>query len=206
MADAATPAPTRDAIVGLILAGGRGQRMGGADKGLQPWRGKPLVAHALARLAPQVREVMVSANRNADVYAAHAARVLADADDSFAGPLAGVLAGLRAAHAAGVRWLAVVPCDSPQLPEDLVARLARAIADSGTDGAVVRRDRGDGPRLEPVCCLLSTALADDLERYLAAGERKVERWVARHATPVDFDRPEDAAAFANVNTPADLEP
>jgi molybdopterin-guanine dinucleotide biosynthesis protein A len=73
------------------------------------------------------------------------------------------------------------------------------------DGAVVRRDRGDGARLEPVCCLLSTALADDLERYLAAGERKVERWVARHAEPVAFDRPEDAAAFANVNTPDDLE-
>jgi molybdopterin-guanine dinucleotide biosynthesis protein A len=197
--------PVPERIDGLILAGGRGQRMGGVDKGLQPWRGMPLVAHALARLAPQVREVMISANRNTGAYATHAARVLADADDSFAGPLAGILAGLRAAATLGVPWLAVVPCDSPQLPEDLVARLALAIAQTGSDAAVVRRDRGDGPRLEPVCCLLSTALADDLERCLADGERKVERWVARHATPMDFDRPEDAQAFANVNTPADLE-
>ena len=196
--------PTPGTIVGLILAGGRGQRMGGVDKGLQPWRGAPLVAHARARLAPQVGELLISANRNAGAYAAHGAQVLSDADDSFAGPLAGILAGLRAAQALGAPWLAVVPCDAPQLPADLVARLAAGIGLA--DGAVVRRDRGDGARLEPVCCLLSTALADDLEATLASGERKVERWVARHASPVDFDRPEDTQAFANVNTPADLQP
>jgi molybdopterin-guanine dinucleotide biosynthesis protein A len=195
----AAPAPA--AITGLILAGGRGQRMGGVDKGLQPWRGVALVDHALARLAPQVREVMISANRNAALYATRTARVLADESDDYPGPLAGILAGLRAA---ATPWLAVVPCDSPQLPPDLVARLAQACA--GAQGAVVQRDRGDaGLRLEPVCCLLSTALADDLARYLAEGGRKVEGWVARHAAPVRFDRPDDAAAFANVNTPADLQ-
>ena len=194
-------APAPDAITGLILAGGRGQRLGGADKGLQPWRGRPLVDHALARLAPQVREVMISANRNAALYATRAARVLPDASDDFSGPLAGILAGLRAA---ATPWLAVVPCDSPLLPADLVARLARGLGDA--HGAVAQRDHGAaGLRLEPVCCLLSTALADGLARYLAEGGRKVEGWVARHATPVLFDRPEDAAAFANVNTPADLE-
>ena len=187
-------APTREAITGLILAGGRGQRLGGVDKGLQPWRGTPLVDHALARLAPQVREVLVSANRNVADYAARGVRVLADASDDFPGPLAGVLAGLRAAS---TPWLAVVPCDSPRLPVDLFARLAAGVGDAS--GAVVLRER-----LEPVCCLLSTALADDLERYLADGGRKVEGWVARHAVPVKFDRPEDAEAFANVNTPEDL--
>ena len=193
--------PVLDAITGLILAGGRGQRLGGVDKGLQPWRGLPLVDHALARLAPQVREVMISANRNAALYATRTARVLADASDDFPGPLAGILAGLRAAS---TPWLAVVPCDSPQLPPDLVGRLALGMADSR--GAVAQRDHGvDGLRLEPVCCLLSTTLADDLERYLADGGRKVEGWVARHAAPVRFDRPDDAQAFANVNTPADLE-
>jgi molybdopterin-guanine dinucleotide biosynthesis protein A len=196
MRDAAPP--TRETITGLVLAGGRGLRMGGVDKGLQPWRGVPLVDHALARLAPQVREVMISANRNADAYAARAARVLADAGDDYPGPLAGILAGLRAA---ATPWLAVVPCDSPQLPQDLVERLAAAIAPTGARGAVVLR----GGRPEPVCCLLSTALADDLARTLASGERKVERWVSRHATSVPFDRPQDDAAFANVNTPADLE-
>jgi molybdenum cofactor guanylyltransferase len=194
-------APTREAITGLILAGGRGQRLGGVDKGLQAWRGLPLVDHALARLAPQVREVMISANRNAHAYASRVTRVLADDSDDFPGPLAGILAGLRAASTA---WLAVVPCDSPQLPLDLVERLARGIGDA--TGAVVQRDHGDeGLRLEPVCCVLSTALADDLARYLAGGGRKVEGWVSRHAAPVLFDRPDDASAFANINTLADLE-
>lgn len=194
-------APSRDALTGLILAGGRGQRLGGVDKGLQPWRGLPLVDHALARLAPQVREVMISANRNAAEYATRAARVLADASDDFPGPLAGILAGLRAA---ATPWLAVVPCDSPLLPADLFERLASGLGE--VRGAVVQREHGaDGLRLEPVCCLLSTTLADDLARYLGAGGRKVEGWVARHAAPVLFDRPDDAPAFANVNTPADLE-
>ena len=195
-----TAAVGRASITGLVLAGGRGQRLGGVDKGLQDWRGLPLVDHAIARLAPQVREVMISANRNTALYATRAARVLADASDDFPGPLAGILAGLRAA---GPPWLAVVPCDSPLLPTDLFARLARGLADAR--GAVVQRDHGaDGLRLEPVCCLLATALADDLAAYLAEGGRKVEGWVARHATPVLFDRAEDDAAFANVNTPADL--
>ena len=197
------PAPSRETITGLVLAGGRGQRLGGLDKGLQPWRGIALVDHALARLAPQVREVMVSANRNLADYAArvtHSTRVLADDTDDYPGPLAGILAGLRAAT---TPWLAVVPCDCPLLPIDLVKRLACAAGHA--QGAVVQRDLGaDGLRLEPVCCLLSTALADDLARYLAGGGRKVEGWVARHATPVLFDRPDDASAFANVNTPADL--
>jgi len=179
----ATPAP--EAITGLILAGGRGQRLGGVDKGLQPWRGRPLVDHALARLAPQVRTVMISANRNAALYATRTAQVLSDATDDFPGPLAGILAGLRAASSP---WLAVVPCDSPRLPGDLVERLARGTGDAR--GAVVQRDHGEaGLRLEPVCCLLSTTLADDLAHYLAGGGRKVEGWVARHARPVLFDRP-----------------
>ena len=189
--------PAREAITGLILAGGRGQRLGGVDKGLQPWRGQPLVDHALARLAPQVGAMLISANRNLDAYASRGARVLADASDDFPGPLAGILAGLRAA---ATPWLAVVPCDSPRLPLDLVERLARGIGDA--QGAVVQRDE----RLEPVCCLLSTSLADDLQRYLEDGGRKVEGWVARHATPVPFDRADDVAAFANINTPDDLEP
>jgi len=193
-------APARDAITGLILAGGRGQRLGGVDKGLQPWRGQPLVDHALARLAPQVHEVMISANRNAPAYAARVPRVLADASADFPGPLAGILAGL---NAAATPWLAVVPCDSPCLPLDLVARLAQGL--DGARAAVVQCRHADGTtRLEPVCCLLSTTLADDLARYLAEGGRKVEGWLARHATPVLFDGAGDATAFANINTPGDL--
>jgi molybdopterin-guanine dinucleotide biosynthesis protein A len=99
--------------------------------------------------------------------------------------------------------LAVVPCDSPRLPSDLVERLAQGLGER--HGAVVARDLGAaGVRLEPVCCLLATALADDLARYLEGGHRKVEAWLSRHAAPVRFDRSGDAAAFANINTPDDL--
>jgi molybdopterin-guanine dinucleotide biosynthesis protein A len=195
-----TAPPSREAITGLVLAGGRGQRLGGVDKGLQPWQGRALVDHAIARLAPQVATVMISANRHLADYASRGARVLADAQGDFPGPLAGMLAGLRAAPTS---WLAVVPCDSPGLPSDLVERLARGLA--GRQGAVVARDLGAaGIRLEPVCCLLATALADDLANHLAGGGRKVEAWLSRHAAPVRFDRADDGAAFANINTPEDL--
>jgi len=186
----------KSSVSGLVLAGGRALRMGGVDKGLQPYRGRPLVDHAIGRLAPQVAHVLVSANRNAADYARRAVHVLADASPDFPGPLAGMLAGLRAAR---TPWLAVVPCDSPLLPLDLVARL-----DGGrgaSDAAVV--ERADG-KLEPVCCLLSTALADDLAGTLARGDRKVEAWLLRHAARVRFDAPGDDAAFANFNTLADL--
>jgi len=186
----------RASVSGLVLAGGRGVRMGGVDKGLQAYRGRALVDHAIDRLAPQVADVLVSANRNIDVYRARKVRVLPDASTDFPGPLAGMLAGLGAAR---TPWLAVVPCDSPLLPRDLVARLH---AGRGTaDAAVV--ERADG-RLEPVCCLLSTSLADDLSGYLAGGDRKVEAWLLRHAARVRFDAPGDDAAFANFNTLADL--
>jgi molybdopterin-guanine dinucleotide biosynthesis protein A len=200
MADGLAP-PVKATITGLVLAGGRASRMGGVDKGLQLFRGRALVDHAIERLAPQVDEVLVSANRNAEAYAQRGVRVLADASADFPGPLAGMLAGLRAAR---TPWLAVVPCDAPLLPIDLVERLAQDRA--GARGAVVERDLGaDGRRLEPVCCLLATTLADDLERYLAEGGRKVESWLLRHATPVPFDRADDAGAFANFNTLAELE-
>ena len=190
-------APGTGSITGLVLAGGRGQRMGGVDKGLQLFRGKPLVEHAIARLAPQVREILVSANRNVETYAALAARVLvddsSDAIERYPGPLAGILAGLRAAR---TPWLAVVPCDAPLLPADLVERLAAAASAAGGTGAVAQR----GGRLEPVCCLLSTSLSDDLAGYLASGRRKVEGWIAGHAVPAPFERADDAGAFANFNT------
>jgi molybdopterin-guanine dinucleotide biosynthesis protein A len=195
------PPTTRATITGLVLAGGRALRMGGVDKGLQPFRGQPLVDHAIARLAPQVAEVLVSANRNAAAYAGRGVRVVADTAADFPGPLAGMLAGLRAAH---TPWLAVVPCDAPLLPADLVERLALDLA--GASAAVVERGFGaDDRRLEPVCCLLSTSLGDDLERWLAEGNRKVEAWLVRHATRVPFDRADDADAFANFNTLAELE-
>jgi molybdopterin-guanine dinucleotide biosynthesis protein A len=202
MAQPAAAAPTAAAITGLVLAGGRGQRMGGIDKGLQPWHGRALVDHVLARLTPQVVRVMISANRHLDAYAGRGWPVLADAQDDFPGPLGGMLAGLKAV---ATPWLAVVPCDAPRLPEDLVARLA-AGAMPPAHGAVVQRAvAGRGLCLEPVCCLLPATAAADLAAYLAGGGRKVESWLLRHARPVRFDRATDGEAFANFNTLADLD-
>ena len=187
-------------VTGLVLAGGRATRMGGVDKGLQAWRGVALVDHVIARLAPQVAGVLVNANRNVADYAARGWPVVGDADASFSGPLAGVLAGLRAAR---TPWLAVVPCDVPKVPEDLVARLA---AGAGPGGAYVVRDDDDGrERVEPLCCLLPVDRAPVLAQALAEGRRRVEDFLREAgAVAVRFDRASDRPAFANFNVLADL--
>ncbi|WP_321898763.1 molybdenum cofactor guanylyltransferase MobA [Paraburkholderia heleia] len=188
-------------ITGLVLAGGRGQRMGGADKGLQMLHGKPLAAHVLARLAPQVGVLSISANRNGDAYAALGApwraSVLADTLPDFPGPLAGLLAGLRAAQ---TEWLLTAPCDSPWLPADLAERLAHAEhADIVT--ATTTNAAGE-VSLHPVFALVRTSLADDLAAFLCAGERKVRAWYARHtAAEVAFA---DERAFYNINSLQEL--
>jgi molybdenum cofactor guanylyltransferase len=194
-------------ITGLVLAGGRGQRMGGADKGLQILHGKPLAAHVLARLAPQVDALAISANRNRDAYAAlgapwHAS-VLADTLPDFPGPLAGLLAGLRAAR---TEWLLTAPCDSPWLPADLAARLGHAALAHGEAGADIvtatTRNAEGEVSLHPVFALVRTSLADDLAAFLEAGERKVRAWYARHtAAEVAFD---DERAFYNINSLQEL--
>ena len=188
----------RQDITGLILAGGRGSRMGGVDKGLQPLDGRPLAAHVLARLRPQVGSMRVNANRNAQAYAALGCQVVADADDSFSGPLSGLLAGLRACTS---DWLLSVPCDAPLLPADLAERLAAAI-DADTDIAVPVTADG---RLQPVFCLLRRGLSVELARYLDGGGRKVETWMAaQRLRRVPFERPGDERAFFNANTLAEL--
>lgn len=187
--------PTPPPITGGILAGGRGRRMGGVDKGLVTWRGRPLIEHVLAALRPQVLELLINANRNQAAYAGYGHPVVADRLDGFAGPLAGFAALLGCCD---TDWLAVVPCDAPHLPRDLVARLDTARRRVDADIAVAH----DGQRLQPVHVLLGRHLLPDLEAFLAAGERKIDRWYARHRmVTVDFgDCP---AAFANLNTPED---
>jgi molybdenum cofactor guanylyltransferase len=193
----ARPAISRDDITGLILAGGRGTRLGGADKGLQLLDGAPLVQHALARLAPQVGRAAISANRHLDTYRTFGVPVWRDENPRFLGPLAGILAGL--AHGE-TEWLATVPCDAPRFPADLVQRLARSV---GTASAAVAVTQHDGARRrEPVFVLLRRDLRADLEEFLRAGERKVEVWLAR-ASCVDVVF-EDAGAFVNANTAEDL--
>jgi molybdopterin-guanine dinucleotide biosynthesis protein A len=184
------------AITGLILAGGQGRRMGGVDKGLQTFRGKRLVEHVYARLAPQVDGVIINANQNHDAYRTFGVRVVSDAIGGYAGPLAGLHAGLSASRRP---YLATAPCDSPFLPEDLVARLYAGLDGSGADIAVART----GKWLQPVFCLARRGVLDPLAAFLKGGGRKVDAWYATLAVvEVAFD--DEAEAFSNINTSDEL--
>ena len=190
----------REAITGLVLAGGRGSRMGGADKGLQTYRGVPLALHALMRLGPQVGHVMLNANRNLGAYESFGAPVWPDALPDFAGPLAGFLAGLEQCE---TPYLVTVPCDSPQFPLDLVARLAQALQVNDAEIAMAATLEDGVMRSQPVFCLMKAELMESLVRFTAAGERKIDRWTALHrCVDVPFD---DAGAFANANTLVELQ-
>ncbi|MCW4150498.1 MULTISPECIES: molybdenum cofactor guanylyltransferase MobA [Halomonadaceae] len=177
-------------LTGMVLAGGEGRRMGGRDKGLEPFAGLPLIAHVIQRFDGRVAELLINANRNSDAYELFADRVIEDAEGGFKGPLMGIYSGLRAAK---TPWLLVAPCDSPALPNDLVARMVAGIGEH--DIAVAF----DGERMHPVVALIRTSLADDLATTLADGERKIDRWYARHAW-CRVDMSDCAEAFANLNT------
>ncbi len=186
-------------ITGLVLAGGRGSRMGGVDKGLQPHRGMPLAQHALLRLGAQVGELMINANRNLSAYESMGVPVWPDASADYPGPLAGLLAGLERCE---TPYLVSVPCDTPDFPEDLVAKLAQALVAHDADIAMAAILEDGRLRTQPVFCLLKSGLMESLVAYLHSGERKIDRWTAMHrCVPVLFD---DAAAFFNANTPAEL--
>jgi molybdenum cofactor guanylyltransferase len=187
-------------ITGLVLAGGRGSRMGGIDKGLQPHHGVPLAQHALRRLAPQVATAMLSANRNLETYTAMGVPVWSDETADFSGPLAGMLAGLN--HC-GTDYLATVPCDSPDFPLDLVARLARGLDESQAPIAVAATIEQEAVRPQPVFCLLNVSLRASLAAFLASGERKTALWIRQHRNiQVVFEEPK---AFLNVNTLLEFE-
>lgn len=182
-------------VAGCILAGGAGLRMGGQDKGLLMWQGRPLIESVIARFLPQVDALMVSANRHLQQYQAYGYPVLPDTEEGYAGPLAGIERALRQAHGAH-ELVAIVPCDAPLLPLDLVARLHSSLAAADVDIAFAVTAGGD----QPVFSLIKTSLLPSLSEYLRSGERKVQRWYGRCpyiAVPFD-DQP---AAFTNINTP-----
>ncbi|MFZ9429404.1 MAG: molybdenum cofactor guanylyltransferase MobA [Burkholderiaceae bacterium] len=190
----------RHDVTGLILAGGRGSRMGGVDKGLQNHKGAPLALHALMRLAPQVGQVIINANRNLGAYEALEVPVVPDSTPDFAGPLAGMLTGLENCE---TPWMATVPCDSPGFPLDLVERLAAAAVRQNALVAMATAPEADGQRRpQPVFCLLHTSTVESLTAFLHGGGRKIDQWTATQPLAlVDF---EDAAAFRNANTLAEL--
>lgn len=197
-------------ITGLVLAGGRGSRMGGIDKGLQNFNGTPLAMNALLRLGPQVGELMINANRNLSAYESFGAPVWPDGLADYAGPLAGFLTGLERCE---TPYLLTVPCDTPLFPLDLAGRMAEALTAEGAEIAMVSApEAADEPgaapvlRPQPVFCLLPTTLLESLVRFTQDGGRKIDKWTAQHRTVlVPFDQPGDAPdAFYNANTLAEL--
>ncbi|MEO7335663.1 MAG: molybdenum cofactor guanylyltransferase MobA, partial [Caldimonas sp.] len=166
-----------DEITGLILAGGRGSRMGGVDKGLQNHHGTPLALHALLRLAPQVGPMMINANRNLGAYESMGAPVWPDSLPDYAGPLAGFLAGLERCE---TPYLVTVPCDSPLFPDDLVERLGRALIEADAEIAYAETREGDRVQTHPVFCLMKATLMESLVRFTQGGQRKIDRWTAQH--------------------------
>lgn len=197
-------------MTGLILAGGRGSRMGGVDKGLQTFNGLPLALHTLTRLqmGGSVGQIMVNANRNLAAYESFGAAVWPDGLADYAGPLAGFLTGLERCE---TPFLVTVPCDTPLLPLDLVPRLAAALEEQDADIAMASAPETDPNghvqiRTQPVFCLLRVTLLESLVTFTQNGGRKIDAWTALHKTVlVPFDRPgDDPQAFFNANTLAEL--
>lgn len=194
--------PSAGDITGLVLAGGRGLRMGGLDKGMQRFRGQPLARHCLGRLAAQVGTAAINANRHLQEYAAWGAPVWPDSADAgeFAGPLAGFLAGLEHCQ---TPYLCTVACDTPLFPFDLGERLAQALDGQGCNLAMAAAAEEDGQvRHQPVFCLIKATLRDSLRAFIAGGGRKIDAWTAsEHAVCVVFDQAhDDPRAFFNANT------
>ncbi len=183
-------------ITGLVLAGGMGRRMDSRDKGLVVFRGKPMVAHVIERLAPQVETLVINANRSLGEYVTFGYPVVSDEIGGYAGPLAGLHAGLRACQ---TPLIVTAPCDSPFLPIDLVARLHAAMQEDIAELAVAKT----GDQAHPVFTLCSTTLLPSLTAFLESGGRKIDAWYSAHrVVEVQFD---DVAAFANINTIDELQ-
>jgi len=186
----------QSSVTGLILAGGKGSRMGGVDKGLQAFRGKRLVDHVYERFAPQVGGIIINANQNHEEYKTFGVRVVSDAIGGYAGPLAGLHAGLSVSKRP---FLASVPCDSPFLPADLIERLYQRIDETGAELAVAKT--GDQPH--PVFSLMRRGVLDHLADFLKGGGRKIDAWYATlNVVEVVFD--DEAEAFSNFNTLEEL--
>ena len=193
-------------ITGVILAGGRGSRMGGVDKGLQNFNGVPLALHTQLRLSPQVGELLINANRNLAAYESFGVPVWPDAASlgDFAGPLAGFLTALERCE---TPFMLTVPCDTPLFPHDLVDRLAQALEADNADIAMAAAREEDGQlRAQPVFCLMRANLLESVVRFTHGGGRKIDAWTSQHKTSlVPFDLPgDDPKAFFNANTLAEL--
>lgn len=199
----------KNLITGIVLAGGRGSRMGGIDKGLQLYNDTPLAKHAIQRLQPQVGNLLINANRNLEIYKIWGsdvnAEVIVDGLADFAGPLAGFLVGLQQCK---TPFLMTVPCDTPRFPSNLVARLSAALTQNDADIAMVSSPDEEGVvRHQPVFCLMKRELLESLKEFTDADGRKIGAWAAQQKlVRVNFNEVyDDPKAFYNANTLEDLQ-
>ncbi len=188
---------THNNITGLILAGGLARRMGGTDKGLVKLEGRPMISYIIDALRPQVNSILINANRNISTYEEYGYDVISDELEDFQGPLAGMASGLRHCK---TDYIATVPCDGPVLPDNYADILMQATSKANSPISV----GFDGNRLQPVYALIHRDLLDDLNDYLGAGERKIDRWYDKHQfAKADFSS--CVEMFTNINTPEDLQ-
>ena len=187
--------PDRSNITAVILAGGRGRRLGGQDKGLVELDGKPLIEHILDAIASQVDRITINANRNQQSYADYGYPVINDNMADYQGPLAGFAAALSACN---TDYIVTLPCDGPYVPENLVERLCNALIENNADLAVAH----DGQRMQPVYALIPRSLLGSLQAFLDAGDRKIDLWYARHST-AQADFSDITETFFNINTAED---
>ncbi len=186
-----------DSVTAVILAGGRGRRFEGRDKGLIGYKNCPIIEHVIKAISPQVTDIMINANRSEDVYAAYGYPVINDDLSGFQGPLAGFSTAMQ--HATNTHIL-TLPCDGPFISSNYVGRMIAALAPGSADLAVAH----DGERMQPVHALIPRKLIDSLRAFMDKGERKIDRWYAQHEVVlVDFaDSPE---IFKNINTLEELQ-
>ncbi len=188
---------THNNITGLILAGGLARRMGGTDKGLVVLEGRPMIAYIIDALSPQVDSILINANRNISTYKEYGYPVISDELEDFQGPLAGMASGLKHCK---TDYIATVPCDGPVLPDNYADILMQASIQASSPISVAF----DGNRLQPVYALIHRDLLSDLNHYLGAGERKIDRWYDKHQfAKADFSS--HLEMFTNINTPEDLQ-
>jgi molybdenum cofactor guanylyltransferase len=184
-------------VTALILAGGKGRRIDGKDKGLIQLSGRPLIEYIIEAIAEQTSNIMINANRNIARYSEYGHPVIADTLDDFQGPLAGFATGMEQVQ---TPYIVTLPCDGPFVPDDLVARMIKALKQENAEIAVAH----DGTRMQPVYALLPVTLLQDLKSFLASGDRKIDRWYAQHQFALaDFSDRRDS--FLNINTPDDQE-
>ncbi len=185
-----------DDITVVILAGGAGRRMGGQDKGLVEFQDSPLVSHVINAIRAQSRQIVINANRNQNVYAKFGYPVIADRLDGFQGPLAGFLSAMQSVNS---DYILTLPCDGPVVATTYLASMLQTLNESDCKIVVA----SDGERMQPVYALIPVELVDDLQAFLAAGERKIDRWYARHST-CQCEFSVATGFFTNINTPDEL--